>query len=112
MPFALKTHNWATARNFTYSPKKPVLCPRGSPLARLFRCPLLLEPCARAGRCRVGLALISLLPRECGNPCLLRLEAVPYGCRSLLIHRDGKQLIAVIERIEARVWIARDAIVR
>src|SRR5215510_14285113 len=24
MPFALKTYNWATARNFTYSPKKPV----------------------------------------------------------------------------------------
>src|SRR5215470_4206852 len=23
MPFALKTHKWATARNFTYSPKKP-----------------------------------------------------------------------------------------
>src|SRR5215510_2290559 len=25
MPFALKTHNWATARNFAYSPKKPAL---------------------------------------------------------------------------------------
>src|SRR5262245_44370097 len=24
MPFARKTHNWATARNFTYSPKKPI----------------------------------------------------------------------------------------
>jgi hypothetical protein len=50
--------------------------------------------------------------RELGNSCLLRLEAIPYGFRPFLVDRDRKEFIAVIERIEARIRIARDAIVR
>ena len=50
--------------------------------------------------------------RELGNSRFLRQEAIPYGFRPFLVDRDRKEFIAVIERIEARIRIARDAIVR
>ena len=50
--------------------------------------------------------------RELGNARFLCLKAVPYGFRPLLVDRDRKEFIAVIERIEARIRIARNAIVR
>jgi glyoxalase family protein len=49
--------------------------------------------------------------RELGNARFVCLKAVPYGFRPLLIHCDGKQLLAVIESIEARIRIARDQMV-
>ena len=50
--------------------------------------------------------------RELGNARFLCLKAIPYGFRPFLVDRDRKEFIAVIERIEARIRIARDAIVR
>jgi len=82
--------------------------PHGLTLARLSCSPLFLEPVDRARRLRAGLALASLRTRELGDPCLLLLEAIPYGFRPFLVDCDRKKLIAVIERIEARIGIARD----
>ena len=50
--------------------------------------------------------------RELGNSRFLCLKAIPYGFRPFLVDGDRKELIAVIERIEPRIRIARDAIVR
>jgi hypothetical protein len=85
---------------------------RGLTLGGFAWSPLFFEPCDRTRRCRAYLSLAMQSLRELGNSRFLCLKAIPYGFRPFLVDRDRKELIAVIERIEARIRIARDAIVR